>query len=262
MNAESMFRFFPYVGAAIGLVGLFGRVLGLFSRAHDGKSVPDAKCASVVSLGRGAWSLLLAGHLLGVLAPGAVLAWIASPARLYLLEGTAFVVGLSTLVAWTALAARHLARSGGGALAAVVDSAFLGFVFVGVASGLAVSVVDRWGSAWGATALTPYLATVASGAPRTEYLVRMPPLVQLHVVSFFGVVAAFPFTSYATAAIVMVAAFPSAVVRAVRGAVVPWRHRANRPDVVEATDADETTLHGFEGGADEPAQIEFEPHQS
>jgi nitrate reductase gamma subunit len=166
------------------------------------------------------WSLILAGHLLGVIAPGLVLSLSASSGGLYALEAVAFVLGLCALVAWAYAAARHLARSKRNTTAAT-DSVFLALVFVGVASGLAMAVIHRWASVWGAAALTPYITSIGSGSPQTEYVVRMPPLVRLHVVSLFGVLAAFPFTTYATLAMTWAVGLPASVGRAARGVRVP-----------------------------------------
>src|SRR5581483_8127459 len=74
--------------------------------------------------------LLLAGHLLGLLFPRAVLAWNSSSGRLYLLEGVAFVIGLGALAAWGRATWRHLGRTDASFIVEIADSVFLAMVFV------------------------------------------------------------------------------------------------------------------------------------
>jgi nitrate reductase gamma subunit len=217
LNATCVFRLGPYFGVAMLVAGLACRYL-VVARGDEERSRPSVR-AHTLSFEIGAWGVLVAGHVLAVLAPAAVLAWIASPVRLYLLELVALVAGLSAFAAWIAVALRAFMRSNGGLVVAVWDSAFLATLFVGVASGLAVAVGYRWGSAWGAAVLSPYIASVltAVGAARAEYVARMPFLVQLHVVSFFGALGVFPFTSYARRVVVSALGFVAAAARAAEG---------------------------------------------
>lgn len=150
-------------------------------------------------LWRFAWCVLAATHAVEWVFPGCVVAWDARPARLYALEVIGLAAGVVVLAACGVALRRHLRRDGrdGRELA---NAIFLAMATVGVTSGLALAVLDRWASSWGATVLAPYVRSVVNGTPRAEYVATMPFVVRLHVFSAFAAIAALPFTTAAASA--------------------------------------------------------------
>ena len=142
-------------------------------------------------------ALLLVGHLAGLLFPRAILSWNSSPGRLYLLEGTAFLVGLGALVAWAGAAWRHLRRTDAPFLVEIADSIFLSMVFVAIASGLGTAAFHRWGTSWGIATLRPYALSVLAGAPQSALVDGLPFLARLHLFATFVALAVFPLTRLA-----------------------------------------------------------------
>jgi nitrate reductase gamma subunit len=205
VKLQFLFCVWPYVAAAALLLGCLVRsaVVRLRSRPNQRglATAPQTSGVRGSRVAASAWLLLFAGHVLGIGFPATVLAWNASPYRLYALEGAGFAMGLFALAAWILVAGRSLRSTDRSVAADVGDSVFLGLVFVGVLSGILMAVAYRWASSWGVATLSPYLASLAKGAPRTESLGRLPFLVQLHVVSAFGSLAVFPATSYAGSAL-------------------------------------------------------------
>ena len=109
MNETFVFTWWPYVAMALFLAGLAVRYG--YTR---GAKLPRAR-ALFVGAGwlRLSLVLLFLGHLAGLLFPRQVVLWNSMPARLYLLEGCAFVLGVCTLAGWAGMMWRNLGRSGG-----------------------------------------------------------------------------------------------------------------------------------------------------
>jgi nitrate reductase gamma subunit len=193
MTATFVFSVWPYVAMALFIAGLAVRY-GFTSPA----SLPEAR-ALFVGAGwlRLSAFLLFLGHFAGMLFPSQIILWNSMPARLYLLEGFAFVVGVGTLVGWAGLMWRHLGRSGGSVASQLADEVFLALSFVALLSGLLTAVFYRWGSSWSAATLTPYAWSLLRGNPMAALAAQLPFLVRLHVFSSLTALAAVPLTRMA-----------------------------------------------------------------
>ncbi len=239
MKIAILFVVWPYVAFAILVVGFVGRWL-LLRRGPSADAQPLP--APRVPVRRVVWFLLIAAHALGILLPGAVLAWNAVAWRLYALEGLGFLIGLAALAMcamaiWRAFVpverTRTLRRAvypglrpARSAASEISDVAFVSVLLTGVGSGLALAVLYRWGSSWGAVTLAPYMVSMSQGSPRPELVADMPFLIRLHVFTAFAAMALFPFTSAALAA--MVAARRALSLRDLPATVKRWRSEASR----------------------------------
>lgn len=200
MTSDLLFAIFPYVAVGILVVGIALRYL-LYRKQPEALAAERAQAHSIFIKGRlwqASFLLLMGGHLLGIIAPRAILSWNTGRGRLYLLEGVAFVLGIGALVGWLALMWRSLKRHGGSVLAELSDTVLLALLFVGIVSGLLLAVLYRWGSSWGAMILTPYFISFLRGKPAAHFMLQMPFLVRLHVFSLFAAVAVLPATRLGT----------------------------------------------------------------
>lgn len=199
MGNSWFFVRWPYIALALlGLGTIFRYLLALRQPAALAAKLAEAKA---VFGGRVWWAGLLAalgGHLVGLLSPRAILSWNTNMARLYLLEGLAFVVGLAALISGAALVWRHFGRHGRSFLADIFDTAFLALLLVVIVSGLLVAALYRWGSSWGVITLTPYVISILRGQPVPDLAAQMPFLVRLHVLATFAALAMVPLTRLAT----------------------------------------------------------------
>ena len=224
MKTDVLFAVWPYVALSVFGGGLLVRYLVARRRIDDARA--EVAQAKGVFAGGRAWRislwLLLATHLLALLVPRAVLAWNGVPLRLYLLEGSGFFFGCLAVGGWAEVMWRHLVRPCASIKSAVGDAVLLGLLVVALLSGLFMQAVYRWGSSWGAATLTPYIVSVLRGSPATHLVDQMPFLVRLHVVSFFGVLAALPFSRLASLLIVAlhgaIASVAAPIGRALRAA--------------------------------------------
>ncbi|MGA2890632.1 MAG: respiratory nitrate reductase subunit gamma [Terracidiphilus sp.] len=231
MGSNSLFALWPYIAVALVVGGTLLRYL-LVSRQPSvlAEEMADAKVAFA---GRLFWIsifALLTGHLLGLLFPRAVLSWNSNIARLYLLEGLAFAVGLAGVASSAALIWRHLGQSTRSRVTELFDTVFLAIVFTVLVSGVLIPVLYRWGSSWGVMTLGPYVASIVGGQPAVQLVKQMPTLVQLHVLATFAAIAVVPLTRLST---FLIAAMHGCIVligrpfRAAANAVTEWSHKHN-----------------------------------
>ena len=149
----------------------------------------------------GAWRLALVvvaiGHLVALVFPDYVLRWSLRLLRLVVLEGLGVLAG-SLVVAGALVALARLLRSADHddprSHAEVVAATLL---LVVMTSGVGMALLYRWASAWSVVTLVPYLHSLARFEPLPNLVTHMPPLVKLHVLSAFALVAVFPFTAMA-----------------------------------------------------------------
>ena len=195
MNDNFFYVVCPYAALALFVVGTAVRCV--LARRRPDLLRAQMREGESVFRGRIFWlslAALLVAHGAALVLPHAVLRWNLSPARLYLSEGLALVLGLAALATGSHIIWKHLERPGGGLFHEVCDTVFLALLFVVMVSGLLVAVVYRWGSSWGVMTLTPYALSLLLGAPAVNFLTEMPFLVQLHVLSSFAAVAVIPLT--------------------------------------------------------------------
>ncbi|MHB9078463.1 MAG: respiratory nitrate reductase subunit gamma [Pirellulaceae bacterium] len=138
--------------------------------------------------------ILLAGHLVGLLIPRAVLMWNSHPLRLYVLEVAALAFGILTLVGLLNLVLRRIQTNKVRVTTSLVDWIVYSLLLVQVSSGISIAVLYPWGTSWYAAAAAPYLQSIFLLRPDISYVVGMPVLAQLHIVNAFVIVTLFPFT--------------------------------------------------------------------
>lgn len=236
-GGELLFRALPYFALALCFGGLALRYAAArrprrpsrhASEAPDEPRDPSRQIAGRARAawrdfgGGPAWRAGLAGtlalHLVALAFPQAVLALGRAPWRLYLLEGSGALFGALALAGWVPLLLRGLHRERrpqrrSARLREVADCLFLALCCSALLSGLLLAAVHRWGSQWGAVTLTPYLQSLARGAPVSSLVEQLPLLVRVHVVSWFALLAVVPACSAADLAVHAVDRLDAAVTR-------------------------------------------------
>jgi nitrate reductase gamma subunit len=138
--------------------------------------------------------VVLAGHIVAFLIPREILAWNSHPLRLYVLEITALVFGLLTLVGLLAAVSRRFTNRKIWVVTTRSDWIVYGLLVVQVASGIYVAVFYPWGSSWFAASAAPYLWSLVRLNPDISYVAAFPDAVKVHIVGAFMLVGFFPFT--------------------------------------------------------------------
>jgi nitrate reductase gamma subunit len=137
---------------------------------------------------------VLLGHVVAFLFPRAILAWNGDPVRLIILELSAMVAGLLTLVGLLNLIVRRLQTPKLRVVTTKADILVYVLLLFQVVTGLTVAYHHTWGSSWFASTLTPYLWSIVKLSPDITYVTPMPLFVKLHVISAFTLILVFPFT--------------------------------------------------------------------
>lgn len=137
---------------------------------------------------------VVVGHVVAFLIPRQILVWNSHPLRLYVLELSALVCGLLTLIGLLAALTRRLTNSKVRLVTSPSDWAIYALLLVQVATGIAVALCYPWGSSWYATSMAPYLWSLVKLNPEIAYVAPMPLLVKAHILNAFLIVGFFPFT--------------------------------------------------------------------
>jgi len=137
---------------------------------------------------------VLAGHIVAFLLPRQILRWDSQPLRLYILEITALIFGLLTVVGLVGAIVRRLTFSKVRVVTNVFDWIVLSLLLVQSVSGVYVATFHPWGSAWFAAAISPYLWSLVRFNPDLGYVSMMPWGVQLHILMAYLIIGLAPFT--------------------------------------------------------------------
>jgi nitrate reductase gamma subunit len=137
---------------------------------------------------------VLAGHVAAFLLPRELLWWNSRPVRLYVLEVTALIAGLLTIIGMSALLWRRVSDHKVRRVTTAMDWVVLWVLLAQIASGLYVALFHPWGSSWFAAALTPYLWSLVQLNPQIGTIAVLPLFVKVHIAGAWILIALFPFT--------------------------------------------------------------------
>jgi nitrate reductase gamma subunit len=202
-----MTNFFPFSNELYFIVlpylAMFIFLLGTILRYRETPYSVSSLSSQFLENRRHFWGLVpfhygivavLAGHVVAFLLPQQILQWDSRPLRLYILEITALIFGLLTVVGLIGAIARRLTVSKVRQVTNVFDWIVLTLLLVQVVSGVYVAVFHPWGSAWFAAAVSPYLWSLVRFAPQMNFVAMMPAAVQLHIVMAYVIIGLAPFT--------------------------------------------------------------------
>jgi nitrate reductase gamma subunit len=137
---------------------------------------------------------VLTGHIVAFLIPRQILLFNAKPLRLYILEVSALIFGITTLISLIAIVARRFTDPRVRVVTTKADWILYAMLVVQVFSGVYVAVFYRWGSAWFAASAAPYLWSLLKLNPNIAVLAAFPFAIKLHIINAWVVIAFFPFT--------------------------------------------------------------------
>lgn len=137
---------------------------------------------------------ILGGHVIGFLIPRELMLWNSSPARLYVLEVSAFIGGVFTLVGLINIVLRRITDVKTRMVTTTADWIVIGVLIFQVGTGLYTAVFHSWGSFWFASSMSPYLWSLLQLNPDITFVTPLPLMVKLHIIGAFAVIFLFPFT--------------------------------------------------------------------
>lgn len=142
------------------------------------------------------WGVLFIflGHLIAFLVPKTVLAWNSQPARLLILEITAFIFGISMLVGLVNLFIRRYTTPRLYPVTNKMDFVVYVLLILQTFAGLWIAYNFRWGSSWFSTLLSPYLNSIFKLNPDITAVVLLPWPVKLHIAGAYIIIGILPFS--------------------------------------------------------------------
>lgn len=146
--------------------------------------------------------VVITGHVIGFLIPREVLAWNSHPLRLYVLELTAFIFGLLTMIGLLSIITRRVTVSKIKMVTSTADWVLFGMFVVQAFTGLYTAVFHSWGSSWYAATAVPYLWSIVTLSPDIASITAMPWMVKIHIVGAYTMIGFFPFTRLVHALVV------------------------------------------------------------
>lgn len=138
--------------------------------------------------------VVLTGHIIAFLFPRELLLFNSRPIRLYILEVTALIFGIMTLIGLVASLARRATESKIRIVTGVSDWILYGMLLLQVVSGIYVALFHPWGSSWFAATVSPYLWSLLKLNPDIAAIAAMPLSVKLHIINAYILIGFFPFT--------------------------------------------------------------------
>ncbi len=137
---------------------------------------------------------LFFGHLVGFLFPRPMTLWNLVPVRLFILEATALVAAILTLVGLLGLIARRATTPR--LIVGTTGTDILVYVLLlfQIVTGIWVALGLRWGSAWYTQTVVPYLRSLVRLQPELLRVTELPLPAKLHIVGAFVLFGAFSFT--------------------------------------------------------------------
>ncbi|MCC6422287.1 MAG: respiratory nitrate reductase subunit gamma [Phycisphaerales bacterium] len=138
--------------------------------------------------------VILTGHLIGFLIPRTVLWWNRVPARLYILEISALIFGLLTLIGLIQIIYRRFSSQRVLVVTSVMDWVLYVLLLIQIVLGLYTAVAYPWGSTWFAALAAPYLWSLCKFSPDVSFVAPLPWMFKAHIVGAYALIAIFPFT--------------------------------------------------------------------
>ncbi len=139
---------------------------------------------------------LFFGHLIAFLFPASVIAWNGNPVRLVILESAALIFGISFFSGVVILIFRRLRSKRLHRATTDMDIAVFVVLLTQAVTGIWIALSYRWGSAWFAAVLTPYIRSLFLMDPDLSAVSAMPLIVKIHISTAFLLIAMIPFSRF------------------------------------------------------------------
>jgi nitrate reductase gamma subunit len=196
MSDIILFVAFPYVAVALAIVvGVQRYRTNRFSYSTLSSQILENR---TLFWGSVPWHygivVVLLAHLIGFLIPGIWASITSDQAALYTIEMIGFAFGMAALFGLCVLMVRRSTYERIRAVTSPMDWVLLIALLVQVALGMYVSLAYRWGADWYVDTAVPWLVSLVSLNPQTQYVSSLPWAVKLHMLNGFLVIALFPFS--------------------------------------------------------------------
>lgn len=138
--------------------------------------------------------IILLAHVVAFIFPGAWARLIAEPERLQTLEVIGLALALTAITALVLLIIRRLLNARIFTVTSAMDWVLLGALLAQMVLGFWVALFFRWGSDWYLHTAVPWLESLVTFSPDSQFVTSLPWVVKLHMLGGFVIIALFPFT--------------------------------------------------------------------
>lgn len=138
--------------------------------------------------------ILLVGHVIPVLAPGAWQALVSFPPFLIAVEALGVAAAVLAIVGLFVLMVRRVTTARLQQISSSFDVIVLLLLLAQLGTGLGVALLHRWGAQWSVGTTTPYLWSLVTLRPDLDLVRGLPPLMKVHLVGAWIVFMLVPFT--------------------------------------------------------------------
>lgn len=191
-----LYAVIPYLTVAIAILGGVWRYRSdRFSYSSQSSQFLESRTLFVGSV---AWHygilFVLGAHIAALMFWDPWASLVSNPDRRYALEVIGLALSVLAFLGLALLLVRRLAEPRVKAVTTPMDWILVVALIVQVGLGIWTALVYRWGSEWYVFTAVPWLHSLIKLNPKPEYMASLPPVVQLHSIGGFLLIALFPFT--------------------------------------------------------------------
>ncbi len=196
MSDSIYFVVFPYLAVILAVgVGLYRYFINRFSYSSMSSQFLENRA---LFWGSVPWHygivLILLSHLFATVIPRFWASLHSDPTRMLIIELVGGILGFLTLLGIVIVVLRRIFSPKVAVVTTVMDWILLADLLLQVAAGLYIAFFYRWGSLWYEYTAAPWIASLASLTPHSDYIIPLPWIVRFHMVNGFVVIGLFPFT--------------------------------------------------------------------
>ncbi len=138
--------------------------------------------------------VVLIPHVVGFVLPDFWAFLVSDPTRLIVMEIIGYVAAVAAIFGLTILLMRRVVEPRVMVVTTVADWVVIVTLLLQCIFGFWVALGYRWGSEWYVHTMAPWLWSLVTLNPRTEFIKGLPFVIQLHAVLGFLLIALFPFS--------------------------------------------------------------------
>ncbi len=196
MSDSIFYVVFPYIAVILAVgVGLYRYFTNRFSYSSMSSQFLENRA---LFWGSVPWHygivIILIAHVLALLIPGFWTMLHRSQFRMLIVELISGALGFLTMLGILVLIVRRLMHAKVRTVSSVMDWILLVDLLLQAAAGLYIALFYRWGSLWYGYTAAPWLMSLVTLSPKTDFIMPLPWVIKFHMVNAFVLIGLFPFT--------------------------------------------------------------------
>jgi len=188
-----LFGAFPYVALVVFMIGTIYRYGHGFKYSSLSSQILETEKLFSASLSFHVGIIMIfLGHLLGFLFPS-IFSSIGG-STLVAFETVGVIFGVLAIIGLVLLFVRRHTNDRIKVVTNRMDTVIEALLIIQFILGITIAITSKWGLAWYASDMTPYLRSIFMFSPDISAVVVMPILIKVHIVLAFVVILLVPFS--------------------------------------------------------------------